>query len=275
MAYEVKNLLGRRLGIEVSEVTEKGIVTLANHREEACNHYGMAHGGYLHTLAHISMILDGEIRLGGAWEVADAFCEYLRALRAFPVKTVTTQIGNDPTAPVYLAEVFDAKGALCYTQTSALRRAAEVKGEPVVHTPLITSASPMPKDLDVEPPFPCYSTSYSKWLNCYSIRKQGTGLVYALDLCEANCDEMGNVFPAAVFTLGDSAVGGSLVRIERKNPLTVCASMRFLKHSSTSLVAAIPRLVRGGKKLFYYDVDIVDGAGEVLAVGQFVIQSLE
>lgn len=275
MEYESKNLLAKRLGLEVKEVREDGIVTFAENRPEACNHYGMAHGGYLHTLAHLTSLLAGEIGLGGQWEAEDASCQYLRSLRLFPAKTVVKQLGTDCKNPVYLAEVYDANGALCYTQTSALRPAVVPEGEPVVHTPIITSASPMPKDLNAEPPFPCYSTSFSRWLNCYSIRKQGTGLVYALDLNEVNCDETGAVHPAAVFTLADSAVGGSLVRVEKKNPITISASIRFLKRTTESLVSAIPRLTRGGRKLFYYDVDIVDGAGEYIAFAQFVVQSLD
>jgi len=275
MEYEIKNLLAQRLGLKVGEVNQDGIVTYAESQNDVCNPYGMAHGGYLHTLAHLTSLIAGEINFGGRWEAADASCQYLRSLRQFPVKTVATQIGADRNAPVYLAEVYDAKGVLCYTQTSSLRPAAVAEGEPVCHTPIITSASPMPKDLNAEPPFPCLTTSYSRLMNCYSIRKQGTGLVYALDLNEINCDETGAVYPATVFTLADSAVGGSMVRIERKSPLTVSASIRFLKRSTESLVSAIPRLIRGGRKLFYYDVDVVDGAGEHIAFAQFVVQSLD
>lgn len=275
MEYKIKHLLAQRLGIEIGEVSKNGIVTISQSKDDVCNHYGIAHGGYLHTLAHLTTLLAGEICLGGQWELADTSCQYLRALREFPAKTKVKQMAADSTVPVYFAEVYDAKGTLCYTQTAALRPAVSVDGESVVHTPIIKNPSAMPKNLDEEPPFPCYSTSFSRLLNCYSIRREGTGLVYALDLNEINCDETGAVYPAAVFTLADAAAGGSLVRIEKKNPITISATIRFLKNSKKSLVSAIPRLTRGGRKLFYYDVDIVDGAGEQIAFAQFVIQSLD
>jgi len=274
MTYEIKNLLARRLVLEVVEIKENEIVTAADYKPEFCNPYGMAHGGFLHTLAHLTSLIAGEICVGGIWEAADVSCQYLRSLRQFPVKTLVRRIGFDDCAPVFAAEVCDAKGAVCYTQTMSLRRPEPV-GDPVCHTPKITNPSPMPKDPDAEPPFPCYTTAFSRMLNCYSIRRQGTGLVYALDLNDVNCDEYGMVYPPAVFTLADSAVGGSLVRIEKKNPITVSASMRFLRRSAAGLVEAIPRLTRGGRSLYYYDVDVVDGNGQCVAFAQFVIQKLE
>ena len=174
-----------------------------------------------------------------------------------------------------LSEVFDGDGALCITEIVGLKKAEAYAGAPIVHSPVITVANPMPPDLNEEPPFPCLSTSFSRYLNCYSIRKQGTGLVYALDLNEKNTDAHGFAHTAAMFTVADSAVCGSLVRIEKKNPVTVSASMRYLAKAETSLVEARPRLTRSGRVLYFYDVDIVDGNGTLAAVGQFVIQSLE
>ena len=271
---EIRDPLALQIGLEVTEIRENGLVTSADARPDVTNRYGIAHGGYLHALGQLSALLTAEHQYGGNWQVNEASCQYLRALRKFPAKTVTYAVGNE-TAPVYRAEVFDGDGVLCITEVIGLKVEEGHDGEVITHSPVITAANPMPADLNAEPPFPCMSTSFSRYLNCYSIRKQGTGLVYALDLNKRNTDAHGYAHTAAMFTVADSAVCGSLVRIEKKNPVTVSASIRYLAKAETSLVEARPRLTRSGRVLYFYDVDIVDGNGTLAAVGQFVIQSLE
>ena len=271
---EIRDPLALQIGLEITEIREDGLTVSSDIRPDVTNRYGIAHGGYLHALGQLTALLSAEKMYGGNWEVSDASCQYLRALRKFPAKTVTYAVSKDAASPVYRAEVFDGAGELCITEIIGLKR-EDGYGEPIQHTPVITAANPMPADLNVEPPFPCMSTSFSRYLNCYSIRKQGTGLVYALDLNEKNTDSHGFAHTAAMFTVADSAACGSLVRIEKKNPVTVSASIRYLAKAETSLVEARPRLSRSGRVLYFYDVDIVDGNGTLAATAQFVIQSLD
>lgn len=275
MSIAIKDPLAKMLDLQIVSAEENSLTTSADCMTDVTNRYGIAHGGYLHTLAHLTSVLAAEQFLGGSWEADYASCQFLRALRQFPAKTTATLVTAKGCAPLLRSEVYDAKGMLCFTQLMGLRPAAPALQQPKTHTPKILHANPMPADLDVEPPFPCMSTSFSRLLNCYSIRKQGTGLVYALDLIEKNCDANGFVHPAAVFTLADAAAGGSLVRIEKKSPITVSAFIRFLEHGEDGMVEAIPRLTRGGRALYFYDVDIIDGAGRPVAAGQFVIQNLD
>jgi uncharacterized protein (TIGR00369 family) len=272
---EIRDPLARYIGLEIVEVREDGLVTISEARPEVLNPYGMAHGGYLHALGQLSAVLSAEQRHGGTWEICDTSSQYLRSLRKFPAKTVTKQVSMHEAFPVYRAEVFDGAGALCITLIVGLKQGEDYAGEVIKHTPVITSANPMPKDLDAEPPFPCLATSFSRFLNCYSIRKDGTGLVYALDLNENNTDAYGFAHPSAMFTVADSAACGSMVRIEKKTPVTVSASIRYLAKAEASLVEARPRLTRSGRVLYFYDVDIVDGNGILVAAAQFVIQHLE
>jgi uncharacterized protein (TIGR00369 family) len=272
---EIREPLALQIGLKITEIRQDGLTTSADVRPEVINPYGMAHGGYLHALGQLSAVLSAQQRYGGAWEVSDASCQYLRALRKFPARTVTKQVNHSGDTPVYRAEVMDAAGAVCITQIIGLKREQEYPDERLRHTPTITAANPMPKDLDAEPPFPCLSTSFSRHLNCYSVRKLETGLVYALDLNENNTDAHGFAHSAAMFTVADSAACGSLMRIERKSPITVSASIRYLAKAEASLVEARPRLTRSGRVLYYYDVDLVDGNGTLAAVAQFVIQSLD
>ena len=272
---KIRDPLALHLGLTITEVREDGLVTSADARPEVLNPYGMAHGGYLYALGLLSAVLSAEQKFGGSWEVSDSSCQYLRSLRKFPAKTVTRLVSENQQTPVYRAEVIDGAGAVCIALIIGLKEETNAQAEPIVHIPVITSANPMPKDLEAEPPFPCLATSFSRYLNCYSIRKEGTGLVYALDLNENNTDLHGFAHPAAMFTVADSAACGSMVRIEKKTPVTVSASIRYLAKAEASLVEARPRLTRSGKLLYFYDVDLVDGNGTVAAVAQFVIQSLD
>lgn len=272
---EIRDPLALQIGLQITEVRSDGLIASSDMRPDVTNRYGIAHGGYLHALGQLTAVLSAEQMYGGSWEVSDASCQYLRALRKFPAKTVTTLVSKDTKAPVYRAEVFDGAGALCITEIIGLKPEEVYVGAPIEHSPVISAANPMPADLNVEPLFPCLSTSFSRYLNCYSIRKQGSGLVYALDLNEKNTDIQGFAHTAAMFTVADSAACGSLVRIEKKNPVTVSASIRYLAKAEASLVEARPRLTRSGRVLYFYDVDLVDGNGTVAAVAQFVIQSLD
>ena len=271
---DIKEPLALQIGLQVTEVRDDGLTACADELPHVTNRYGIAHGGYLHALGQLTAMLSARQKYGGNWEVTDASCQYLRALRKFPAKTVTALVGGDERTPVYRAEVFDGAGALCITEIIGLKREAEYPDEPIRHSQVIFDPNPMPADLDAEPPFPCLSTSFSRYLNCYSVRKDGTGLVYALDLNENNTDAHGFAHTAAMFTVADSAACGSLVRIEKKNPVTVSASIRYLAKAEASLVEARPRLTRSGRVLYFYDVDLVDGNGTLAAVAQFVIQSL-
>ena len=59
---EIRDPLARKLGLEISEVREDGLVTIAHARPEVLNPYGMAHGGYLHALGQLSAAAAAEHR---------------------------------------------------------------------------------------------------------------------------------------------------------------------------------------------------------------------
>ena len=97
---EIRDPLALRIGLEIAEIRDDGLVTCADARPEVTNRYGMAHGGYLHALGQLTAVLSAEQKYGGSWEVSDASCQYLRALRKFPAKTVAKQVSTDENAPV-------------------------------------------------------------------------------------------------------------------------------------------------------------------------------
>lgn len=141
--------------------------------------------------------------------------------------------------------------------------------------PKISTDNLPPKTPDGELKLPCLSSTFSRWLNIYTTAKEGERVVYSVDLCNRNCDEYGYVLPAAMFTAADCAAGGCLYYIDHKRPITVSATMHYLDRTAVGPVHAVPRPVRKGRFLNFYDVDLLDGAGKKVAVGQFIIRDMD
>lgn len=265
----------RRLLLELTEVREDGITVHGNLYEEFNNVYGIAHGGYLYTVAHIAAQLTGDVHLGGRWEVSNAQCLYLHPMRLYPSVTRTLWLNRDPANPTLRAEVRNSKGELCFEMNVTLMPAKAHEGAAVVHTPTIITDRPLPKDPNEEPQFPCLSSTFSKWLNIYSTSKTEETIVYSADLSARNCDDFGRVHPAALFTAADCAAGGCLFYIDKRRPITVSAGIHYFRHTVTGPVHAVPRPVRKGRVLNFYDVDLIDGCGDTVAVAQFVIRDMD
>lgn len=269
----MKDKMIAQLGLQVTAMENGEVTVEAAVQENFFNRYGMAHGGYLYTFGHLAAQLSAMTLLGGEWEVRDASCMYLMPLRSQKAKAKCLLRDADPIAPAVAVAVYDDRDRLCFDLNVTLRTAT-VPQVTVTQTPTILSAEPMPKDPDVVPPFPCLGTTFTRYYNIYSVEIRSDCLVYAADLCETNCDAYGRVHPCVLFTAADSAAGGSMVRIERKQPLTVTASIHYMGHTTQGLVSAVCKPVRRAKAMTYYNVDLIDGAGQCVAFAQFAMQNL-
>ena len=265
----------RNMLMEVTEVRNDGITMHGNLYKDFNNVYGIAHGGYLYTVAHMAAEICGELCLGGKWEVRSAECLFLHPLRIYPSVIDTVWVNKDPDYPMVRAEVRDSKGALCFELNAALTPARSAPETAVEQIPKIHTDNVPPKTPDGELKLPCLSSTFSKWLNIYTTAKEGESVVYSADLCERNCDEYGYTLPAAMFTAADCAAGGCLYYIDYKRPITVSANMHYFNRTAAGPVHAVPRPVRKGRFLNFYDVDIVDGAGKQVAAGQFIIRDMD
>ena len=265
----------QRLLVEVSSVREDGITLMGNLYEEFNNVYGIAHGGYLYTVAHLAAQKTGELCIGGDWEVESAQCLYLHPLRIYPSMTKTTLLHRDGLRPLVRSQVHDGKGNLCFEMNVTLRPTVERAGEKVIHTPTIITDRRLPKDPNEKPQFPCLSSTYSKWLNIYSTSMTEETITYSADLTEINCDDMGYIHPAVLFTAADCSAGGCLFYIQKRRPITVSANIHYLRHTCCGPVHAVPRPIRKGKILNFYHVDLVDGNGDTVAVSQFIIRDMD
>lgn len=253
----------QRLQIEVVNVGKDGITVCGNMRQEFYNIYGIAHGGYLYTLGHMAAQLSGQICLGGDWEVSEASCQYLNPLRVAPARAETELVGMTGTAPVYRVQVFDAQDKLCFEEMATLHP-AEPATEVFVQEPKLSCLAPKAGE----------RVTFAKFLHVYETAREETRVVYTADLCGENCDASGVLHSSAMFTAADAATSGSLFHVQGKDPITVSASIYYFQNAVVGPVSAVPKLIRSGRVLHYYDVDIMDGVGTVVASAQFIIQDL-
>ena len=265
----------RNMLLEVTRVGDDGITMHGNLYKDFNNIYGISHGGYLYTVAHLAAEATGDLTLGGRWQVRSAECLFLHPLRIYPSVIDTVWVNKDGDYPLLRAEVRDNQGSLCFELNAVLAPALPDPCELVTHTPKIITEQMPPKTPDGELKLPCLSSTFSKWLNIYTTAKEGERMTYSVDLCERNCDDFGYVHPAAMFTAADCAAGGCLYYIDHKRPITVSATMHYFDRSACGPVHAVARPVRKGKFLNFYDVDMLDEKGKKLAVGQFIIRDLD
>ena len=270
-----QNRFERKMLLDVQEIRENGITVQGNYYEEYNNIYGIAHGGYLYTIAHISAQMTGDLCLGGKWDVRNAECVYLHPMRQYPVRIDTVWINKEENYPLLRAEVRDRNGTLCFELNCTLTVAEKESDEIVSHTPTIITDRRLPKDPNEKPQFPCMSSTFSKWIDIFSTSMTDEIIVYSADLTDRNCVESGYLHPTVLFTAADCAAGGCLFFIEKKRPITVSANIHYLKRAFTGPVHAVSRPVRKGKILNFFDVDLIDGNGECVATSQFVIQHLD
>ena len=265
----------RNMLMEVTRVGEDGITMHGNLYKDFNNIYGIAHGGYLYTVAHIAAQVCGELSFGGSWEVRSAECLFLHPLRIYPSVIDAIWVNKDKEYPMLRAEVRDSKGSLCFELNAVLSPAHPAPERVVQHTPKIITENMPPKTPDGELKLPCLSSTFSRWLDIYTTAKEGQKMTYSVDLGECNCDDYGYVHPAAMFTAADCAAGGCLYYIDYKRPITVSATMHYFDRTAEGPVHAVARPVRKGNFLNFYDVDLLDSAGKKVAVGQFIIRDLD
>lgn len=261
----------RRMLVEVLEQRPEGLVLRGGGHREFYNVYGIAHGGYLYTLGHLAGELTAQLTRETPMDVLDVSCQYLNPFRQFPARVETRWLGGEGSTHLQV-RVLDSRGLLCFQQYMTLGPAWEqIPHE--IPTPGISTDRPLPHSCYEAPQFPCITSTFSRFLDIYSTRFQDRGLVYAVDPSPANTDGLGRVHPGAIFTAADAAAGGTLYYVDKKRPITVSGNIHYHRPAVIGPVSAIPRLVRGGKSLFYYDLDILDGHDGLVATAQFIIQN--
>ena len=276
MKFEMKDPFARTLEVSVTSVTETALETCTPVNEDVCNIYLSAHGGFVYAVGHVTAALAAQLCLDSQAVVTEVSSQYLCALRAPEARTTARLIRAGRELMVFRVEIRDARGALCCAQTVTLK-AVDYPESPVTQVqPTIVSAG---EDAPVDPVtgarFPRISTHFGKRCHVYNLGPSLDGMRYGVDLYPDICNLYGGLHGGALYTMCDLAVGGSATFLLQKRPVTVSSSIHYLRSARVGPVFAQTHLLRAGKQLLFYTVDVTDGEGGPVAAAEFVLQSVE
>ena len=92
--------------------------------------------------------------------------------------------------------------------------------------------------------------------------------VYRLDIRPESKNPYGMVHGGALYTMADDAAGAA-VHTDGRHYVTQHGDLHFLKNQPNGTIRAEGQVRRRGKATCLAIVDITNGAGELLATGQF------
>lgn len=276
MAFEVRDTLGKIIEMEVLEVTENGIVTRSQSKKEFCNAYGFAHGGFVYTVGHVTAITAAEACLGRKTVVTDASCEYLSSLTGPIAIGEAELLRAGATRLEYRVTIKDEKNRACFKMLIVLKEVAHEEVTVSGKTPtLFVAGEDAPIDEVTGVNYPRQSPFFATTCHCFMVGRGESGLKYAVDLLDDVYDNYGTAHGGAIYTCCDAAAGGSMAMLLEKRPVTVSSSIHYLKPATVGPITVEAKLTRNGKQLVFYDLDITDGEGNLIAVALFTLQGVE
>ena len=276
MNYENKEALAKIIEFEVLEVRENGILARAVSKKEFCNAYGFAHDGFTYTVGHLAAVASAEICLGRKTVVTDASCEYLTSLNGAYALAETEILRAGNSRLEYRVSIMDEKNRVCFKQVISLK---EVNREEVIvsgkQPTLFMAKEGDPVDEVTGLSYPRQSPAFATVCHCFMSGRGAAGMKYSVDLLDDVYDIYGTAHGGAIYTCCDACAGGSMAMLLEKRPVTVSSSIHFLRPATEGPVTVEAKLVRNGKQLVFYDLDITDGNGELIAVALFTMQGVE
>lgn len=276
MTVEIKDPMAQRIGLRVTEVRANGIVTQAVNKPEFCNLYGFAHGGFIYTMGHISAVLSAQICLGRKCIVADASCEYPASLCGTVAVAETELLRAGGSTIVYRVKIYDGSHKLCFVQMVTLREThAEEVENPGTPRIIIPAQPGTPVDPVTGIAYPKRSTTFAGENHVYIMGRGESGMLHGLELQADVCNCYGAGHGGAVYTMCDASACGSMKILLGRNPVTVSSAIHYLAPAMNGPLIAEAKLLRAGRQLVYYDIDITDADGVLVAAAQFTLQSVD
>ena len=274
MSHKITDPLALMMGVEVTDVRADGITVQADVRPEFCNAYGFAHGGYVYALGHITAALSAELSAGRKCVVADAACQYLSSLKASPATAESQLLRAGKSLLVYRVQVKDALGRVCFTQSVTLKEvdAAPVEFRPQAQT--IFADRPGEADPVTGIAYPKVSPFFAKECHVHMVGRGDSGLIYGADLHPETVNCYGAAHGGLIYTACDGAACGSMSVLLEKRPVTVASQISYLRAATVGPIKAEAKLIRDGKQLVFYNIDITDGNGQLVAAAQFTLQGV-
>jgi len=173
---------------------------------------------------------------------------------------------------VFRVYLRDGYGNLCMEQVITLKEVDYPAAKDVEFHQTIFPAGPeVEPDPELTIALPRLSVSYPRKCHIYALEKGESGMIYGADLFPEMCNLYGAAHGGLIYTCCDVAAGGSVSFLKEKKPVTVSSSIHFLRSITEGPVRAEGKLVREGRTMYYYNVDVTDGAGKLSAVAQFVL----
>lgn len=274
MIVEITDPMAKMMGLEVQEVREDGLTVKGELKEEFCNTYGFAHGGYVYALGHITAALSAKVCLNRSCVVVDASSQYLSSLKASPAYGVSTLRRAGREIIVYTVVIRDAYGRDCASHTITLKEvdfAPRAMGERPITIVHDQSGEPDPVTNMIYPKIsPFFGTS----CHVHCLGRGESGMIYGADIYPDTCNEFGTAHGGMIFTCCDACTGSSSVVLLNKRPVTASSHISYLRGVRNGPVKAEAKLIRDGKQLMHYNVDVTDRDGNLAAVAQFSLMGV-
>lgn len=276
MEFEIKDPMARMLDIQIVQVGETGLTTRAEVQPDFCNAYSAAHGGYLYTLGHITAALSAQFCLGRQAVVVDADCQYVRSVLRFPVQLESELLRSGRELIVYRVHVRDGCGILSMEQTVTLKEVDYPEAaKPAFRQTIFPAGPDAEPDPELTIEIPRLSTSFAARCHIYVLGRGESGMIYGADLFPEVCNLYGAAHGGLIYTCCDVAAGGSAAFLMEKKPVTVSSSVHYLRSITTGPVRAEAKLVRAGRQMYYYNIEVTDGNGKLSAAAEFVLHLVD
>lgn len=282
MENDIRNIcdildpFAKMLGLTVAELREDGLTAEVKINPNFCNTYSAAHGGFAYSIGQIAAVLSAELCLDRQMTAADVSTMYVCSLMGKRARIRTRLIDASSGTVAYRVRVLDTKGKLCLSQIVTLRDAVQAGEEPREFRRTIFAADEnTPVDPVTGVAYPHLSVFFPAMCGVHILGRGEKGLIYGADIRPDTCDSFGAAHSSLIYTLCDCVSGGSAFFLMDIKPVTVSSSIRYIRSATVGPVKAEARLIRRGKQLLFYDVDVFDGSGQLVAVSHFVLHSVE
>ncbi len=275
MEYIMKDRMAQTMGMTLHEVKENGIVTRAESRIEFCNPFGVIHGGYSYAMGHISAIMTAELVLGKKAVVVEATSQYLAGLQGDFITCETELLSRGPAFIICRATVSNGDGRPCFKQQMILWEMEQEEELVTGKQPsLFHNTGDSPVDEKTGLVYPKLVPYFSGICHCYMVGRGEHGLKYAVDLLDDIYNPFGAAHGGAIYAGCDAAAGESALAEYGSKTVTVSSTIAFMRPAKDGPLSIEPRVSRNGRRLVYYDMDIHDIHGNMVATAQFTMQKV-
>lgn len=277
MSYKIRDPFGKLMGMKVKEVTQTGVTTIIALEEKHMNPYGIVHGGVAYSMGCVTACLAAEFCLGRVMEVENASSQYLAQVTVSPMCCTAELLADVGEKAEYQVTVLDGKGTMCFYQIITLK-----PGRPIPDTlpEFHETLTPAGEDAPVHPlwgfalPHRSESEGFEGITNHFLMDIVDDTVEMAADIYPDTCDVWGGAHCGLIYTCSDSSMGVFSV-IRKGAAVTVSSHMEYLRPCMVGPVVAHTHSVRQGKIIEYYQVEVTDGTGQIVAVGQFTLHPVQ